>query len=134
MPKKSVHLCKTGSIVVPTRLQALAVALIWLLPGSVRRIISRGSLPRRNPLLSTLVVCTRKAEIVLGVLVEVFRGDAVSANRGLARKDDVTLKNLVGAAADSDVGIVAVEGTVALRCSLLLGLVPIVMPTRGTLT
>jgi hypothetical protein len=66
--------------------------------------------------------------------MEVFRGNVVSANRGLARKDDVTLKNLVGAAADSDVETVAVEGMVALRCSLLLGLVPVVAPTQGALT
>src|SRR3954468_24278074 len=84
IPEKSVHLCKAGSIVVPTRLQALAVVLIWLRLGSVRRIISRCSLSRRNPWPSTLLVCTREAEIVLGVLIEVFRGDAVSANRGLA--------------------------------------------------
>src|SRR3954447_1883004 len=41
IPKKSVHLCEAGSIVVPTRLQALAVALVRLLLGSVRHGSSR---------------------------------------------------------------------------------------------
>ena len=58
----------------------------------------------------------------------------IAANRGLARKADVALKNLVGAAADSYVGAVAVEGLVALRCSLLLWLVSVVAPARRALT
>ena len=131
---KPVPLHESGSIVAPTRLRALAVALVWLLLGSVRHGISRRGRPRRSPLLSALAVRTRDAEIVLGVLVEIFRGDGVAANRGLAREGNVALKNLVGAAADSYVGAVAVEGLVALRCSLLLWLVSVVAPARRALT
>jgi hypothetical protein len=40
----------------------------------------------------------------------------------------------VGAAADSYIGAVAVEGLVALRCSLLLWLVSVVAPARWALT
>ena len=59
-------------------------------------------------------------EIVLGVLIEIFRCDAVAARRGLARKGDVPFKYLMGAAPDLDVGAVAVEGLVSLRRSRLL--------------
>jgi transposase len=73
---------------------------------------------------------------VLGMLVKIFRGDGVAANRSLARKGDVALKNLVGAAADSYVGTVAVEGMIALKgpLRLRLRLVPVVAPTRRVLT
>ena len=131
---KPAPLREAVSIVAPTKLRALAVALVWFLLGSVRHGISRRGRPRYSPLLSALAVRTRDAEIVLGVLVKILRGNRIAANRGLARETDIALKNLVGAAANSHIGAAAVEGLVALRCSLLLGLVPIVIPTRGTLT
>ena len=64
----------------------------------------------------------RDTGIVLGVLIEIFRGDRVAADRGLARKGDVALKDLVGAAADLHARAIAVEGLVTLRRPLLLRL------------
>ncbi len=60
------------------------------------------------------------AEIVLGVLIEIFRRDAVAARRSFTRKRDISFEYLVGAAADFDVGTVAVEGLIPLGRSLLL--------------
>jgi hypothetical protein len=112
---RNPDLHESSSIVAPTRLRALAVVLVWLLLGSVHHGISRRSRPRRSSLLSALAVRTRNTEIVLGVLVEIFRDNGIAANRGLAREGDVTLKNLMGAAADSYAGAIAVEGLIALR-------------------
>jgi hypothetical protein len=131
---KPVPLREAGSIVAPTKLRALALALVRFLLGSVRHGISRRGRPRYSPLLSALAVRTRDAEIVLGVLVKILRGNRIAANRGLACEGDVALKNLVGAAADPYVGAVAVKGLVALRCSLLLWLVAVVAPARRALT
>jgi len=47
---------------------------------------------------------------VLGVLIEIFRGDAVAAPLSFPRKRDVSLEYLVGGSADLDVGAAAVEG------------------------
>jgi hypothetical protein len=60
------------------------------------------------------------AEIVLGVLIEIFRGDGVAADRGFPREREISLKNLMGATADLDVGAIAVEGLAPLWRSLLL--------------
>ena len=60
------------------------------------------------------------AEIVLGVLIEIFRRDAVAARRSFTRKRDISFEYLVGAAADFDVRTVAVEGLIPLGRSLLL--------------
>jgi len=92
---KPVPLREAGSIVAPTKLRALAVALVWLLLGSVRHGISRRGRLRRSPLLSVIEVRTRDTEIVLGILIEIFRGDRVTADRGLAREADVALKDLM---------------------------------------
>jgi hypothetical protein len=55
------------------------------------------------------------AEIVLGVLIEIFRGDGVAADRGFPREREISLTNLIGATADLNVGAVAVEGVISLR-------------------
>src|SRR4051812_35514256 len=109
-----VSLPEAGSIIAPIRLQALAVALVLLL-GSVCNGISRRGRPWHGPLLSARSAHTREAEIMLGVLVEILRGNGIAANRGLACEGDVALKNLVGAAADSHVGAIAVECLIARR-------------------
>src|SRR6478609_8111567 len=88
-----VPLHGSASIVALTRLQALAVTLVWVLLGSILHSVSRCGQPRYSPLLKALAVRTRDAEIVLGVLVEIFRGDGIAANCGLAREANVALKN-----------------------------------------
>jgi len=57
---------------------------------------------------------------VLGVLIEIFRRDAVAARRSFARKRDISFEYLVGTAADFDVGTVAIEGLIPLGRSRLL--------------
>jgi hypothetical protein len=59
---------------------------------------------RRCPLLIALAALIGDAQIVLGVLIEIFRSNAVAANRGFPHEDDVPLEDLVGAAAGLDVG------------------------------
>ncbi len=49
------------------------------------------------------------------MLVEIFGRDAVIAPLGFPRQRDVPLEYLVGAAADLDVGAVAVEVLISLR-------------------
>ena len=70
---------------------------------------------RRWALLSAIAVRIGNAEIVLGVLIEIFRSDTVVPDRGFPRERDVAFKDLIGAAADPYVWAVAVEDLVALR-------------------
>jgi len=64
---------------------------------------------------------------LLGVLVEVFRGDAVAARLSLTRQRDVALEDLVGVAADFNVRTIAIERLNAVRQSR-----PIVMETAAS--
>ena len=57
---------------------------------------------------------------MLGVLIEIFRRDAIAAPLRFPREGDVSLEYLVGAAADPEVGAVAVEGLISLWGSRLL--------------
>jgi hypothetical protein len=59
-------------------------------------------------------------KIVLCVLVEIFGGNTIAARRRFARQGDIALEYLVGAAADFDVGAVAVECLIVLRAPRLL--------------
>ena len=53
----------------------------WVGMTHFRHGISRRGWPQCSPLLSVLAVRTRDAEIVLGVLVEIFRRDRIAASR-----------------------------------------------------
>jgi hypothetical protein len=57
---------------------------------------------------------------MLGVLVQIFGGNAVSTDCGLAREPDVTDEYLLRAAPDLDIRTVAVKGLIVLRNSRLL--------------
>lgn len=50
-----------------------------------------------------------EALIVLGVLQVAFRQDAVASGSGIARESDILFVDLIGRAADADIGAVAVE-------------------------
>ena len=69
---------------------------------------------------------------MLGVLIEIFGSNSVVGDRGFPRKADVTLEYLKSAAADLDVGAVAVEGLIVLRNSgwLLERPVTVIAPAR----
>jgi hypothetical protein len=82
------------------------------------RGIGRGG--QRRPLLIAVAAGVGDAEVVLGVLIEIFDGDTVIANRSFPSERNVPLENLMGATADFDVGAIAVEGLSSLWCSLLL--------------
>jgi hypothetical protein len=71
-------------------------------------------------LLGAVAARVCEAEIVLGVLIEIFRRNAVAADRSFPREGDVTLKYLSGVAAKLNVGAVAVEGLAPLWRSWLL--------------
>jgi hypothetical protein len=62
---------------------------------------------------------------VLGVLIEIFRSNAIAADSGFSREDNVTLEYLMGAPADLDVGAVAVEEVISLRRPLGLLVWPV---------
>jgi hypothetical protein len=62
---------------------------------------------------------------VLGVLIEIFRRNAVAADRGFSREGDVPLEYLMGAPADLGVGAVAVDGLISLERSLGLLVWPV---------
>ena len=75
---------------------------------------------RRRPLLIAVAAGIGDAEIMLGMLIEIFSRDTVVPDRGFPCERDVALENLSGAAAYPYIRAVAVEGLVALRCPLLL--------------
>jgi len=54
------------------------------------------------------------------MLIEIFRRYSIVGDRSFSRQRDISFEYLVGAAADFDVGTVAVEGLIPLRRSLLL--------------
>jgi hypothetical protein len=66
---------------------------------------------------------------MFGVLIEIFRGNAVVADRRFPREGDVPLKYLMGTAANLDVGAVAVEGLISLE--LLVWSVAVIAPARA---
>jgi len=84
-------------------------------------------------LLIAFAVRIVDAEIVLGVLIEIFGSNSVVSNRGFPRKADVTLEYLKTAATELDVGAVAVKGLIVLRNSgrLLERPVAIITPARA---
>jgi len=67
-------------------------------------------------LLMALVLAVRAnhAIIVLGMLIEVLRGDAVAGGTRVARHCEIFLENLIRIAADANIGPAAVEGLRAL--------------------
>ena len=69
------------------------------------------------------------------MLIEIFRRDAVITDYGFPREGDVALKYLMGAAADLDVGTVAVECLIVLRNSrrLLERPVSVIAPARSVI-
>jgi len=111
---------EAGPIASPAGLRTLRDRLARSLLCFANGGIGRRSRPGRNPLLTTVAARVRDAEIVLGVLIEIFCRDAVATRRGFPRKRDISFEYLVGAAADFDVGTVAVEGLIPLGQSVLL--------------
>jgi hypothetical protein len=62
---------------------------------------------------------------VLGVLIEIFRSNAVAADSGFPREGNVTLEYLMGTPPDLDVGAVAVEEVISLGRPLGLMVWPV---------
>ena len=97
-----------------------AIDFSYLCLGCVRLDVGWGRRPRRRPLLITFAARVVDAKIVLGMLIEILGSNSVAARRRFACQGDVALEYLVGAAADLDVGAVAVECLIVLRASWLL--------------
>jgi hypothetical protein len=112
------------AVAVPLRFGAISVTIALLggccCPERLHLDIGWGGRPRRRALLIALTVLFGDAEIVLGVLIEIFRGDAVATGGSLPGERDVALEYLRGAPPDLEVGAVAVEGLVSLRWPGLL--------------
>jgi hypothetical protein len=90
----------------------------WSLRGWVQLEI--GGRRCRRPLLTALAAALADAEIVVGMLMEVFRCDAVAGDRRFPGENHVPLEYLIGAAANFEGGPVAVQGLISLRCCLSL--------------
>ena len=117
-PALQGFLCEIRLIVSRARLRAVWIGCVCRLLIFACRGIGRGG--RRRPLLIAVAAGVGDAEIVLGVLIEIFDGDTVIADRSFPCERDVPLENLMGATADFDVGAIAVEGLASLWRSLLL--------------
>ena len=63
-------------------------------------------------LLLALMLAARAdhAIVVLGMLIEILGGDPVACGARIAGKRQIFLENLIGVAADADIGAAAVEG------------------------
>ena len=81
------------------------------------------------PLRISVAVCIHDAEIMLRMLVEVFRRDAIAASLRLPRQRDITLEDLIRVAANFHTRPIAVERLRALRQTG-----PVVMRTTTTTT
>jgi hypothetical protein len=87
---------------------------------------------RGRRLLLIATVRVRDPEVVLGVLIVIFGSDMVVADCGFPRERDISLENLMGAAADLNAGATAVEGLASLWRSLsLLGRTVAAVATAG---
>ena len=117
-PALQGFLCEVRLIVSRARLRAVWIGCVCGLLIVAYRGIGRGG--RRRPLLIAVTAGVGDAEVVLGVLIEIFDGDTVIADRSFPCERDVPLENLMGATADFDVGAIAVEGLASLWRSLLL--------------
>src|SRR5215204_4474820 len=111
-------LCEIRPIVSRARLRAVWIECVCRLLIVACRGIGSGG--RRRPLLIAVAAGVGDAEVVFGVLIEIFDGDTVIADRSFPCERDVPLENLMGATADFDVGTIAVEGLASLWRSLLL--------------
>src|SRR5262249_43973744 len=91
------------------RLQQALLRLATFAFGAVHLSIGRSDRARRAVRV-WISVCVHNTEIMFCVLIQVFGGNSVTTCRGLARKCDIALENLVGVTADLYVRTVAVEG------------------------
>jgi len=71
------------------------------------------------------------AKIMLGMLVKVLRGDAISTRRRLAREGNVTFEDLMRATANFDVRTVTIEDLTSVRhlLPITVGIIITVMAT-----
>jgi hypothetical protein len=60
------------------------------------------------------------AKIVLGVLVQILGGNPVAGRRRFSCQGDIPFEDLLGCAADPDIGAVAIKCQIGLRKSWLL--------------
>ena len=65
----------------------------------------------RGTVLMTFVSGVHNPKIMLGMLVEVLRGDSIATRRRLARKGNVTFEDLMRGTSDFDVRSVTIEGS-----------------------
>ncbi len=92
----------------------LVLALLTIASAAAHFEIRRGCRPRRALALA-LAQRIHHPEIMLGVLIEVFRRDPVAAGLRLPCHRDIALEDLVGVAANFHARPVAVECLHALR-------------------
>ena len=86
-----------------------------------------------RPVRVGLAICIHDAEIVLRVLIQIFRRNPVTACRRFAGKRDITFEDLVGVAPDFYVRTVAVESLDPMwhPWAVVVRVVPIVATARA---
>src|SRR5262249_58373444 len=110
-----LHLPRRLPLVLARLSLPLAVALAITLPLAAAHLEIGGGRRARLAVLLPVALRLHDAEIVLGMLVEVFRRDAVAARLRLARHRDIALEHLIRVAAYLDVRAVALEALRAVR-------------------
>src|SRR5713101_1725150 len=87
----------------------------------------------RGTVLMTFVSGVHNPKIMLGMLVKVLRGDSIATRRRLARKGNVTFKDLMRATSDFDVRTVTIEGLTSVRYLLpiTVGIVAVIATMRS---
>jgi hypothetical protein len=83
-----------------------------------------------------LLICgssVHNPKIMFGVLVKILRCDPIAARRRLARKGNVTLKDLMRATSDFDVRTVTIEGLTSVRYLLpiTVRIITVIATTRS---
>src|SRR5437667_7577992 len=87
----------------------------------------------RGTVLMTFVRAVHNPKIMLGMLVEVLRGDSIATRFRLACVGNVTFEDLVRATSDFDVRTVTIEGLTSVRCLLpiTVGIVTVIATMRS---
>src|SRR5580700_2900370 len=102
-------------LIVVLTIVALMLLLRLLALAVDHFVIGRHLLLRPRLSLEPVALRVHHPEIMLGVLIEILRGNAVARRLRLAGQRLIALEHLIGVAADFDAGAVAVEGLRPLR-------------------
>ena len=92
-----------------------------------------GRAGERCTVLMTVVGSVHNPKIMLGVLIEVLRGDSIATCRRLPRESNVTFKDLMRGAPDLYIGTVTIEGCTSAwyLLPITVGIVTVIVTMRS---